>query len=175
VTGVPELRHPVREDRVRGSRWSRTTSWNALATRQSGVGTGSRPSPSIARNPRGGGHHTDGRRQHQPPGHRRQGADARYLDERVLQPPLGDPGHGYDAALITLDEVDRLGDDNVLMLLSRAREGRKVDVPIGIISISNKVNFREQMTERVKEQPRAQRVHLRPLRRRAVTPDSREP
>jgi len=56
----------------------------------------------------------------------------------------------YDAALITLDEVDRLDDDNVLMLLSRAREAGKVDVPIGIISISNKVNFREQMTERVK-------------------------
>jgi len=56
----------------------------------------------------------------------------------------------YDGALITLDEVDRLGDDNVLMLLSRAREAGKVDVPIGIISISNKVNFREQMTERVK-------------------------
>jgi len=56
----------------------------------------------------------------------------------------------YDAALITLDEVDRLGDDNVLMLLSRAREAGKVDVPIGIVSISNKVNFREQMTERVK-------------------------
>lgn len=56
----------------------------------------------------------------------------------------------YDAALITLDEVDRLGDDNVLMLLSRAREAGKLDVPIGIISISNKVNFREQMTERVK-------------------------
>lgn len=56
----------------------------------------------------------------------------------------------YDAALITLDEVDRLGDDNVLMLLSRAREAGKLDVPIGIISISNKVNFRDQMTERVK-------------------------
>ncbi|MFB9812125.1 orc1/cdc6 family replication initiation protein [Haloarcula sebkhae] len=56
----------------------------------------------------------------------------------------------YDAALITLDEVDRLGDDDVLMILSRAREAGKVDVPIGIISISNKVNFREQMTERVK-------------------------
>lgn len=56
----------------------------------------------------------------------------------------------YDAALITLDEVDRLGDDDVLMLLSRAREAGKVDIPIGIISISNKVNFRNQMTERVK-------------------------
>lgn len=56
----------------------------------------------------------------------------------------------YDGALITLDEVDRLGNDNVLMLLSRAREAGKVDVPIGIISISNKVNFREQMSERVK-------------------------
>lgn len=56
----------------------------------------------------------------------------------------------YDAALITLDEVDQLGDDNVLMLLSRAREAGKVDVSIGIISISNKVNFRDKMTERVK-------------------------
>jgi len=56
----------------------------------------------------------------------------------------------YDAALITLDEVDRLGDDTVLMLLSRAREAGKADVSIGIISISNKVNFRDQMTERVK-------------------------
>ncbi|WP_248910347.1 orc1/cdc6 family replication initiation protein [Halocatena marina] len=56
----------------------------------------------------------------------------------------------YDAALITLDEVDQLSDDNVLMLLSRAREAGKIDVSIGIISISNKVNFRDQMTERVK-------------------------
>jgi cell division control protein 6 len=56
----------------------------------------------------------------------------------------------YDSALITLDEVDQLDDDNVLLLLSRAREASKVDVPIGIISISNKVNFRDQMTERVK-------------------------
>jgi len=56
----------------------------------------------------------------------------------------------YDAALITLDEVDQLGNDNVLMLLSRAREAGKVDVPIGVILISNKVNFRNQMTERVK-------------------------
>ncbi|WP_049944746.1 orc1/cdc6 family replication initiation protein [Haloarcula marismortui] len=59
-------------------------------------------------------------------------------------------GTEYDAALITLDEVDRLSDDDILMILSRAREAGKVDVPIGIISISNKVNFREQMTERVK-------------------------
>lgn len=56
----------------------------------------------------------------------------------------------YDAALVTLDEVDQLADDNVLMLLSRAREAGKIDVPIGIISISNKVDFRNQMTERVK-------------------------
>jgi len=56
----------------------------------------------------------------------------------------------YDAAIITLDEVDRLDDDNVLMILSRAQEAGKVNVPIGIIAISNKVNFREQMTERVK-------------------------
>lgn len=56
----------------------------------------------------------------------------------------------YDAVLIALDEVDQLRDDNVLMLLSRAREAGKVDVPIGLISISNKVNFREKMTERVK-------------------------
>lgn len=56
----------------------------------------------------------------------------------------------YDAALVTLDEVDQLSDDSVLMILSRASEAGKVDVPIGIVSISNKVNFREKMTERVK-------------------------
>lgn len=56
----------------------------------------------------------------------------------------------YDAALITLDEVDQLGNDNILMILSRACEANKVSVPIGIISISNKVNFRDQLTERVK-------------------------
>ncbi len=44
-------------------------------------------------------------------------------------------GTEYDAALITLDEVDRLSDDDILMILSRAREAGKVDVPIGIISI----------------------------------------
>jgi cell division control protein 6 len=56
----------------------------------------------------------------------------------------------YDAAIITLDEVDRLSDDNVLMILSRARESGKIDIPVGIVAISNKINFREKMTERVK-------------------------
>lgn len=54
----------------------------------------------------------------------------------------------YDGALIILDEVDQLVDDSVLMILSRARERGKVNVPIGIISISNKINMADQLSER---------------------------
>lgn len=56
----------------------------------------------------------------------------------------------YDVAVIVLDEIDRLDDDNLLMQLSRAGEAEKVkDCKIGIIGISNKINYRKRMTERV--------------------------
>lgn len=56
----------------------------------------------------------------------------------------------YDGAVITLDEVDRLRDDSPLMILSRARENGSVDIPISIVAISNKIDYRNQMNERTK-------------------------
>lgn len=56
----------------------------------------------------------------------------------------------HDSALLILDEVDRLKDDEILMILSRARETGSVDTPIGVIAISNKISYREQMSERTK-------------------------
>jgi len=56
----------------------------------------------------------------------------------------------YDAAIFTLDEIDRLKDDDLLMILSRAGESGSVDTPIGVIAISNKINYRNEMSERTK-------------------------
>ncbi|WP_256488768.1 Cdc6/Cdc18 family protein [Halohasta salina] len=61
-----------------------------------------------------------------------------------------------DAAVITLDEVDRIqpdadgNRDNILMQLSRAREAQKTDTNIGIIAISNKLDYPEKMNQRVR-------------------------
>jgi cell division control protein 6 len=56
----------------------------------------------------------------------------------------------YDAAIIVLDEVDKLKNDDLLMALSRAGEDGSVDVPIGVIAVSNKINYRDKMSERTK-------------------------
>jgi ORC complex protein Cdc6/Orc1 len=56
----------------------------------------------------------------------------------------------YDSALLVLDEVDRLKTDEILMILSRAREAGSVKTPIGVIAISNKISYREQLSERTK-------------------------
>jgi len=54
-----------------------------------------------------------------------------------------------DAVLLILDEIDKLADPNILMQLSRAREAQKTDCYIGIIGISNKVQYKEQLDERI--------------------------
>jgi cell division control protein 6 len=54
-----------------------------------------------------------------------------------------------DSALLILDEIDKLSDPNVLMQLSRAREAGKTDCYIGIIGISNKTQYKEQLDERI--------------------------
>ncbi len=57
----------------------------------------------------------------------------------------------YDVALVILDEIDKLKDDSILMQLSRAGEAGKLDhTKIGVIGISNKIKYRDQMDERVK-------------------------
>jgi cell division control protein 6 len=54
-----------------------------------------------------------------------------------------------DSVLLILDEIDKLSDSNVLMQLSRAREAGKTDCYIGVIGISNKIQYKEQLDERI--------------------------
>lgn len=54
-----------------------------------------------------------------------------------------------DSVLIVLDEVDKLDSSNVLMQLSRAQEAQKTDCYVGIIAISNKIQYRETLDERI--------------------------
>lgn len=62
----------------------------------------------------------------------------------------------FDAAIITLDEIDRIkpdqdgNRDNILMQLSRANEAGKTDSNIGVIAISNKIDYAEELNQRVK-------------------------
>ncbi len=61
----------------------------------------------------------------------------------------------YDSAIIILDEIDQLvsagqNESGVLMQLTRAKENAKIDADIGIMAISNKINYRDSLNERVK-------------------------
>ena len=57
----------------------------------------------------------------------------------------------YDVVLILLDEIDKLSDDDILMQLSRAGEAGKIDqCKLGVIGISNKIQYNDRMDERVK-------------------------
>ncbi|MFD1515428.1 Cdc6/Cdc18 family protein [Halomarina rubra] len=56
-----------------------------------------------------------------------------------------------DVAIVILDEIDMLEDDEVLRKLSRASENRRINsARIGVIGISNKIDYPDQMSERVK-------------------------
>jgi cell division control protein 6 len=68
----------------------------------------------------------------------------------------------YGTAIIVLDEVDRLADDDVLMQLSRARESGKADCHLGIIAISNKIEYRDRLNERVKSSLREEEFVFQP-------------
>jgi cell division control protein 6 len=57
----------------------------------------------------------------------------------------------YDVVLIILDEIDKLSDDDILMQLSRAGEAGKVQsCKLGVIGVSNKIQYKDRMDERVK-------------------------
>ncbi|WP_255170982.1 Cdc6/Cdc18 family protein [Natrononativus amylolyticus] len=57
----------------------------------------------------------------------------------------------FDAALVILDEVDKMEDDDILMQLSRAVESGKLSSStIGTIGISNKIRYKESLDERIK-------------------------
>ncbi|WP_277543805.1 orc1/cdc6 family replication initiation protein [Haloarcula laminariae] len=56
----------------------------------------------------------------------------------------------YDVVIIILDEVDKLKANDLLMQLSRAGEAGKVDTcKVGILAISNKISFKDELDERV--------------------------
>ncbi|WP_207589399.1 AAA family ATPase [Halomontanus rarus] len=59
--------------------------------------------------------------------------------------------HCTDVTIVILDEIDMLEDDEVLRKLSRAGENRRIsDSSIGIVGISNKIDFPDNLSERVK-------------------------
>jgi cell division control protein 6 len=55
----------------------------------------------------------------------------------------------YDGALVILDEMDKLKTENTVLELSRAVEDRKIDVPLGVIVISNRIGYIEDFQARV--------------------------
>jgi len=57
--------------------------------------------------------------------------------------------HDVEAFVVILDEVDKLDGDAILRSLSRARESGKADALIGVICISNKIEYRDRLTERI--------------------------
>jgi cell division control protein 6 len=57
--------------------------------------------------------------------------------------------YAVDSFVVILDELDKLDDDELLRSLSRARESGKADAHVGAICISNKIEFRERLNERI--------------------------
>jgi cell division control protein 6 len=68
----------------------------------------------------------------------------------------------YESVIIILDEVDRLEADDILMQLSRARESGKADCHLGVIAVSNKIEYRDQLNERVKSSLREEEFVFQP-------------
>ncbi|MEF8883082.1 MAG: orc1/cdc6 family replication initiation protein [Halapricum sp.] len=57
--------------------------------------------------------------------------------------------HDIDSFVVILDELDKLDDNELLRSLSRAKESGKATTHIGTICISNKIEFRERLNERI--------------------------
>jgi cell division control protein 6 len=68
----------------------------------------------------------------------------------------------FDSAIIILDEIDLMNDDNVLMKLSRAEEAGKIEGSIGIIAISNKIQYIDNLNERVKSSFQHKELFFKP-------------
>ena len=54
-----------------------------------------------------------------------------------------------DSFVVILDEIDKLDDDELLRSLSRARESGKSEAHVGAICISNKIEYRDRLNERI--------------------------
>lgn len=57
--------------------------------------------------------------------------------------------YDVDVFVVVLDEVDKLDDDELLRSLTRARESGKSDAHIGAICVSNKIEYRDRLNERL--------------------------
>lgn len=57
--------------------------------------------------------------------------------------------HDVDSYVVILDEIDKLENNEILRSLSRVRESGKADTHVGVICISNKIEYRDQLNERV--------------------------
>ena len=72
----------------------------------------------------------------------------------------------HDVALVVLDEIDRLENDELLLQLSRAEETGKLSrCSVGIVGISNKVRYRERLQERVKSSLQEREIIFAPYSR----------
>ncbi|WP_137285572.1 orc1/cdc6 family replication initiation protein [Halorussus salinisoli] len=68
----------------------------------------------------------------------------------------------FDSIIIILDEIDLMNDDSVLMKLSRAEEAGKIDCSVGIIAISNKIQYVDNLNERVKSSFQHKELFFKP-------------
>jgi cell division control protein 6 len=68
----------------------------------------------------------------------------------------------YDSVIVILDEVDKLGNDNILMKLSRARETGRIDCRFGMIVISNKFRYQESLDERTRSTFQYEQLYFDP-------------
>ncbi|SIR67468.1 orc1/cdc6 family replication initiation protein [Natronorubrum thiooxidans] len=68
----------------------------------------------------------------------------------------------FDSVIIILDEIDLMNDDSVLMKLSRAEEAGKIDCSIGIIAISNKIQYIDKLNERVRSSFQHKELFFKP-------------
>ncbi|MXV61775.1 AAA family ATPase [Natronorubrum sp. JWXQ-INN-674] len=68
----------------------------------------------------------------------------------------------FDSVIIILDEIDLMNDDSVLMKLSRAEEAGKIDCSIGVIAISNRIQYVDNLNERVKSSFQHKELFFKP-------------
>ncbi|MGZ0747328.1 DNA replication protein Orc4 [Haloparvum sp. AD34] len=68
----------------------------------------------------------------------------------------------FDSVIIILDEIDLMNDDSVLMKLSRAEEAGKIDCSVGVIAISNKIQYVDSVNERVKSSFQHKELFFKP-------------
>ncbi|ELY45205.1 orc1/cdc6 family replication initiation protein [Natronorubrum sulfidifaciens] len=68
----------------------------------------------------------------------------------------------FDSVIIILDEIDLMNDDSVLMKLSRAEEAGKIDCSIGVIAISNKIQYIDKLNERVRSSFQHKELFFKP-------------